>query len=148
MKREVRNLRNTLYDDKVRYEDGMRTRSGKELPERAEMTFLHWDTSNLMIKKDFDEALLMKASKEVSNEEKVVNLGKFAEKFEKPVIFKDAWNHPDKFQQSKWIEAIKKEFKKMTNLKVWTKIRRSQKPEDKQCVKMKWVFKIKRDGVF
>ena len=31
---------------------------------------------------------------------------------------------------------------------VWQKIKRSQIPSDQRCVKSKWVFKIKRNGVY
>ena len=43
--------------------------------------------------------------------------------------------------------AIDKEFKDMTNRKVWTKIQRQKIPAGRRCVKQKWVFKIKRNGV-
>ena len=36
----------------------------------------------------------------------------------------------------------------MENRKVWTKIKQLDKPKDRRCVKCKWVFKVKRNGVF
>ena len=58
------------------------------------------------------------------------------------------WNHHDEFQKKKWREAIMKEFDKMELNKVWTKVKRSQIPEGRRCVKHKWVLEIKRSGVF
>ena len=65
-----------------------------------------------------------------------------------PTKFHEAWNNPDPFQRSKWRAAIVKEFTKMENLKVWRKIKRSEIPPGRRCVKHKWVFEIKRDGTF
>ena len=70
----------------------------------------------------------------------------FAE--EEPSTFQQAWDHPDSQSREKWRTAIKKEFKDMNNRKVWRKIERSQLPSDRRCVKSKWVFKIKRNGVY
>ena len=36
----------------------------------------------------------------------------------------------------------------MNNRGVWRKIKRHQMPQGRRCVKHKWVFKIKRNGVF
>ena len=62
--------------------------------------------------------------------------------------FDEAWNHPDEWQRSKWREAIMKEFTKMEKLNVGKKIKRQDMPEGQRCVKHKWVFEIKRNGVF
>ena len=35
----------------------------------------------------------------------------------------------------------------MIELGVWKKIRRTEKPKDRQCVRYKWVFKLKRNGI-
>ena len=63
-------------------------------------------------------------------------------------MFDEAWNHPDPFQRNKWKEAIQKEFKKMNEQGVWRKINRSEMPPGRRCVKHKWVFNIKRNGIF
>ena len=47
-----------------------------------------------------------------------------------------------------WREAITKELTKMTQMKVWTKIKRSMMPPNRRCVKYKWILEIKRDGHF
>ena len=68
--------------------------------------------------------------------------------FTSPTKFNDAWNHPDPWQRLKWREAIIKEFEKMEKLKVWKKIKRNQMPKGRRCVKHKWIFEIKRNGIF
>ena len=73
---------------------------------------------------------------------------KYKEVFEKPENFKAAWDHEEPFQKEKWQEAITKELDKMKLRKVWRKIKRSQKPQNRRCVKHKWVFEIKQNGIF
>ena len=41
---------------------------------------------------------------------------------EEPRSFREAWDHPDPFQQEKWHEAIQKEFNDMSKCYVWKKI--------------------------
>jgi Reverse transcriptase (RNA-dependent DNA polymerase) len=65
-----------------------------------------------------------------------------------PTKYDDAWNHPDPFQRKMWREAIGKELNKMKEMRVWKKVKRSSMPKNKRCVKCKWVFDIKRNGVF
>ena len=65
-----------------------------------------------------------------------------------PKSFEEAWNHPDEVQRKKWQDAIHKEFKDMCNRGVWKKVKRSEVPSGRRCVKNKWVFTIKRNGVF
>jgi hypothetical protein len=72
----------------------------------------------------------------------------FKDIFENPKTFQEAWHHPDPFQQQQWQTAILKEFKRMVDNGVWKKIKRIQLPTNRQCVKHKWIFEIKRNGVF
>jgi len=65
-----------------------------------------------------------------------------------PTMFQEAYNHKDPEQCAKWRAAIHKEFKDMNNRGVWCKVKRSTIPQGHRCIKSKWVFKIKRDGVF
>jgi hypothetical protein len=65
-----------------------------------------------------------------------------------PVTFKQAWDHSDEKKREKWREAINKKFKDMNDRKVFRKIKRNEMPAGKCCVKSKWVFKEKRNGVF
>ena len=51
-------------------------------------------------------------------------------------------------QREKWRTAITKEFGDMAKQVVWTVIERKAMPVGCCCVKCKWVFKVKRNGVF
>ena len=68
--------------------------------------------------------------------------------FEAPRNFNQAWDHECPFQRKMWREAINKEFDKMEGHKVWKKVKKSVMPKDRRCVKCKWVFEVKRNGVF
>jgi hypothetical protein len=68
--------------------------------------------------------------------------------FDLPGKFREAWDHPDPWQKEKWRTGIRAESAKMNKNKVWRKIKRSQMPPGRRCVKHKWVFDIKRDGTF
>jgi hypothetical protein len=72
----------------------------------------------------------------------------YKDKFDKPGSFEEAWDHEDPFQRERWREAINKEFKKMEERQVWKKIKRTDMEEGRRCVKHKWVFDIKRSGIF
>ena len=67
---------------------------------------------------------------------------------EEPKTFEEAYYHPDSDLKMKWQEAISKEFEEMSAKRVWKKIRKSELPNGRTCIKSKWVFKIKRNGVF
>ena len=67
---------------------------------------------------------------------------------EEPTSFQEAYNHPDPVQRKKWREAIKKELRDMIKRGVWRQIKRRDVPYNRRCVKNKWVFKIKRNGIF
>ena len=71
-----------------------------------------------------------------------------SQKYKEPKNFQEAWNHPDHIQRKLWREAITKEYTDMNNHKVWKKVKRSEIPKNRRCVKCKWVFKIKRNGKF
>jgi hypothetical protein len=68
--------------------------------------------------------------------------------FDSPQTYDEAWNHPDPWQREKWREAIRLEFKKMNDHKVWKKVPRLSMPPQRRCVKCKWIFEIKRNGTF
>ena len=65
-----------------------------------------------------------------------------------PKNFNEAWFHSDPTQKDKWREAILKEHRDMDSRRVWRKIKRSDIPKDRRLVKSRWVFKVKRNGVF
>ena len=73
---------------------------------------------------------------------------KLTPQYVKPKTFDEAWNHPDPKQRAFWRSVVRKEFKDMIARKVWRKGHRSDVPDNQRCVKCKWVFKIKRNGVF
>jgi hypothetical protein len=51
-------------------------------------------------------------------------------------------------QREKWQEAINKEFLNMEKCKVWKKTKPKDIPAGWRCVKHKWVWNIKRNGIF
>ena len=63
-------------------------------------------------------------------------------------IFQEAWYHKDKISREKWQNAIRKEFGDMNHKQVWRKIKRNSIPKNRRCVKCKWVFKIKYNGIY
>ena len=65
-----------------------------------------------------------------------------------PTTFQKSWNHPDPIQRKKLRTDIRKEFHDMNDRKVCRKIKISEMPPDRRCLKNKWVFKIKRNGIF
>jgi len=65
-----------------------------------------------------------------------------------PKSFDEAWNCSDPDQRAKWRAAIKKEFSDMESRNVWDVISKESIPKDRRCIKCKWIFKIKRNGVF
>ena len=67
---------------------------------------------------------------------------------EEPMTFAKAWNHPNAHSHTKWQEAIKKEFADMNKQQVWHKTSKNLIPPNQRCVKNKWVFKIKCNGVY
>lgn len=99
---------------------------------------------------DFEELAddLALTAAEAETDPSKIDPSKYKDIFENPKTFDEAWNHPDPFQRKKWRGAITLEFSKMNEKKVWKKIKRSEKPKDRRCVKYKWVFEIKRDGRF
>jgi len=68
--------------------------------------------------------------------------------FTVPETFTEAWNHPCPFQRKLWRDAMQKELDKMESNKVYRKCNKSDLPAGRQPVKCKWVFDIKRNGVF
>jgi histone deacetylase 1/2 len=65
-----------------------------------------------------------------------------------PSSYDEAWNHPNPIKRKKWRAAITKEFVDMKKRAVWSLLERSQMPTGRRCVKCRWVFKIKRSGVY
>jgi hypothetical protein len=66
----------------------------------------------------------------------------------KPSRFDKAWNHDDPNARGKWRDAIKKELCDMDKQQVWEIIKKEYIPENRRTIKFKWIFKIKRNGIF
>ena len=62
--------------------------------------------------------------------------------------FQEAWWEPDLISREKWREAIPLEFKKMLDMGVWRHVKRNDHPNDRRLVGCRWVFKVKRNGVY
>ena len=67
---------------------------------------------------------------------------------DEPQSFQEAWWDPDLIAREKWREAIHLEFKKMFNMGVWRHVKSEDCPNDRRLVVCRWVFKVKRNGVY
>ena len=67
---------------------------------------------------------------------------------DEPQCFQEAWWDPDLISRRKWREAIHLEFKKMLDMGVWRHVKRNDQPNDCRLVGCRWVFKVKRNGVY
>ena len=65
-----------------------------------------------------------------------------------PQSIQEAWWDPDLISREKWREAICLEFKKMMGMGVWRHVKRNDCPNDRRLVGLRWVFKVKRNGVY
>ena len=67
---------------------------------------------------------------------------------DEPQSFQEACWDPDLISREKWREAIHLEFKKMLDMGVWRHVKRNDHPNDHRLVVCRWVFKVKRNGVY
>ena len=67
---------------------------------------------------------------------------------DEPQSFQEAWWDPDLISREKWREAIHLEFKKMLDMGVWRHVKRNNHPNYHRLVGCRWVFKVKRNGVY
>ena len=65
-----------------------------------------------------------------------------------PQTFQQAWWNSDKDAREKWHEAIRLEFNRMIKMGVWREVNKEERNANKRLVGSKWVFKIKRNGVY
>ena len=66
-----------------------------------------------------------------------------------PNSYDEAWNYPDEKFRERWRIAIRKELKSLVEIrKVWRVIKRASIPNGRRLVKSKWIFDIKRSGLF
>ena len=67
---------------------------------------------------------------------------------DEPQSFQEARWDPDQIAREKWQEPIHREFKKMLDMGVWRHVKREDCPNDCRLVGCRWVFKVKRNGVY
>ena len=67
---------------------------------------------------------------------------------DEPQSFQEALSDPDLISRKKWREAICLEFKKMLDMGVWRHVKRNDHKNDHRLVGCRWVFKVKRNGVY
>ena len=67
---------------------------------------------------------------------------------DEPQSFQEAWWDPDLVAREKWREAIHLECKKMLDMGVWRHEKSEDHPNDHGLVGCRWVFKLKRNGVY
>jgi predicted transcriptional regulator len=78
-----------------------------------------------------------------------VNLALFSTvTVKEPTTYEEARNCEKKEDQIKWKSAINKELKEMEKRGVWEIIDEKNIPINRQCFKNKWIFKVKRNGIF
>ena len=65
-----------------------------------------------------------------------------------PKTFQEAWHYPIQNDRDNWRAAIRKEPRSMINRGVWRKTDRAKIPKNRRLIGNKWVFKIKRDGMY
>ena len=67
---------------------------------------------------------------------------------EEPQTFNEALDHPNKNSWKKWWEVICKEFSNINKQQVWHMTHESLMHPNHRCIKNKWAFKIKHNGVY
>ena len=67
---------------------------------------------------------------------------------DEPQSFQEAWLDPDLVARDKWQVTIHLEFKRMLDMGVWRHVKREDCPNDHRLVGCRWVFKVKRNGVY
>ena len=67
---------------------------------------------------------------------------------DEPQSFQEAWCDPDLVARDKWQEAICLELKKMLDMGAWRHVKRKDCPNDHRLVWCRWVFKVKRNGLY
>ena len=65
-----------------------------------------------------------------------------------PKTFQEAWYYPIENNRNNSRAAIKKEIRSMINRGVWRKTDKAKIPKNRRLIGIKWVFKIKRDGIY
>ena len=79
---------------------------------------------------------------------KIVLVGGTHESYKSPKTFVKAWNHEDNYLRGKWIDAIKEELEHLEKNKVWRVMTKDQVPADRRLLGTRWLFKVKKNGIF
>jgi hypothetical protein len=77
-----------------------------------------------------------------------VNLALFSTVIIKEPRSYEEINCEQKEDQIKWYSAIEKDLKEMEKRGVWEIIDEKDIPINHRCIKNKWIFKVKRNGIF
>jgi hypothetical protein len=64
-----------------------------------------------------------------------------------PTTYEEAINSEQKEEQIKWKNAINKDVKEMVKRGVWKIIDEKNIPINCRYIKIKWIFKVKRNGI-
>ena len=78
----------------------------------------------------------------------MVLVGGTSDSYKSPERFNDKCYNENPKPQLKWIEAIKKEFVNMGKNHVWRVIKKTDVPENSRLLGAKWVFRVKKNGIF
>ena len=65
-----------------------------------------------------------------------------------PKTFQEAWHYPIEKDRDNWRVATRKETRIMINRGVGRKTDRAKIPKNRRLIGNKWVFKIKKDGMY
>ena len=84
----------------------------------------------------------------INNVAEVVLVGGTDESYESLERFNDAWYNENPKLRLKWREVIKKEFENMEKNHVWRVIKKTEVQENRRLLGAKWVFKVKKNGIF
>ena len=67
---------------------------------------------------------------------------------DEPQSFQEPWCDPELISRDKWREAICLEFKRLLDMCVWRHVKRNDHTNAHWLVWCRWVFKVKRNGVY
>ena len=67
--------------------------------------------------------------------------------YKEPRTYKQMLKRPEE-ERNKWKEGVEKEFRDFQRRGVWKRMKTSDVPEGRQLIGTKWVFKLKRNGVY
>ena len=65
-----------------------------------------------------------------------------------PKTFEEAWYYPIENDRNNWRAAIREKIRGMSNRGVWRETDRAKIPKNRSLIGNKWVFKIKKDGIY